>query len=47
MAGANRHSLATKERVQSSFLDDDSHLRVRIDASWYPSIRRHGHLFNV
>ena len=47
MAWADRHPLATEERVQLPFLDDDRDFGVRIDASRYPSIRRHGHLFNV
>jgi hypothetical protein len=47
MTGADRHPLAAQERVQRPFLDDDRHFGVRIDASWYPSIRRHGHLFDV
>ena len=47
MARANRHSLAAKEGVEPPFLDDDGHFGARIDASRDPSIRRHGHLFNV
>ena len=47
MAGTNRHPLATKERVQRPFQDNDCHFCVWMNTSGNPSIRRNGHFFNV
>jgi hypothetical protein len=47
MARANRHPLATKNRVQPPFQDDYGHFGMWIDASWNSCIGRDGDFLDV
>src|SRR5215467_4439913 len=47
MAGTDRHPLASKESVQLSFENDNSHFGVWVDRSWNSRIGRDGHFFDV